>query len=234
MAKPYARSERREETKRKNRETLLAAAWQIFSTVGFDGSSARDIIEGSGLSPGTFYNYFGTKEAIFDQVHEGLLEKVRLVTLDARNRGKDLQEKLLISYEAMLRLLLTIDDGFKFFEINQHHIRPALQNSPLARAIIADLMKDLRAELDASLVTEDEMMLMASLIFTNGLEALSLASRSTNQDPKSIAAFTTRVLMFGIGSWWPQAQRARLTPVVSTPGLPQRARAAFCESGSYE
>lgn len=52
------------EVKEATRRKILAAALQLFRTVGFDATSTRDIARASNIAAGTLFNYFPTKEAI--------------------------------------------------------------------------------------------------------------------------------------------------------------------------
>jgi AcrR family transcriptional regulator len=61
---------------RETRDRLLRVAREVFSTYGFDGASVSRIVEGAGVSRGTFYLYFESKEDIFRTLAEGLLQQV--------------------------------------------------------------------------------------------------------------------------------------------------------------
>jgi AcrR family transcriptional regulator len=58
------------------REKILAAALELFSVNGFDGTTTRDIATRAGANLGLIQYYFGNKEALWkavvDGVHEGL------------------------------------------------------------------------------------------------------------------------------------------------------------------
>jgi AcrR family transcriptional regulator len=56
---------RRERTKAANRASILDAAREVFAEHGYEAASVRDIIRGTDLASGTFYNYFPDKDAIF-------------------------------------------------------------------------------------------------------------------------------------------------------------------------
>ena len=56
---------RRELTKAQNRETILTAAKSVFAQMGFAAASVRDIIRATPLASGTFYNYFKSKEEVY-------------------------------------------------------------------------------------------------------------------------------------------------------------------------
>jgi len=49
---------KREKTKAANRQAILAAARRVFAQLGYEAATVRDIIRGTALASGTFYNYF--------------------------------------------------------------------------------------------------------------------------------------------------------------------------------
>jgi AcrR family transcriptional regulator len=55
---------KREQTKLKNREAILDAARDVFSELGYETTTVRDIIRRTNLSVGAFYNYFRSKEEV--------------------------------------------------------------------------------------------------------------------------------------------------------------------------
>jgi AcrR family transcriptional regulator len=61
-------SGKREQTKLQNRQAILDAAREVFSELGYEAATVRDIIRRTGLSVGAFYNYFRSK----DEVREAL------------------------------------------------------------------------------------------------------------------------------------------------------------------
>ncbi len=46
------------------RSELVAAAQQLFYTKGYERTSVSDIVKAVGVAQGTFYYYFGSKQAI--------------------------------------------------------------------------------------------------------------------------------------------------------------------------
>jgi AcrR family transcriptional regulator len=55
---------KREQTKLRNRQVILAAARETFSELGYDAATVRDIVRRTGLSVGAFYNYYRSKEEV--------------------------------------------------------------------------------------------------------------------------------------------------------------------------
>ena len=59
---------KREETKAQNRAVILDAARRVFAEMGFAAATVRDIIRATPLASGTFYNYFKSKEEVFQAI----------------------------------------------------------------------------------------------------------------------------------------------------------------------
>jgi AcrR family transcriptional regulator len=61
----------------RTRQRILAAAEQVFSTLGYHDASIVKITEQAGVGLGTFYLYFSGKQEIFDEVVRDLNHRVR-------------------------------------------------------------------------------------------------------------------------------------------------------------
>ncbi len=59
-----------EEDKERRREAILAAAKRVFATKGFHATTISDIAKEVGLSYGSIYWYYDSKEALFDALME--------------------------------------------------------------------------------------------------------------------------------------------------------------------
>src|SRR4051812_30800900 len=64
-----ARAARQRENRR---AALLQVAREIFAQKGYHRTSIDDLIEAAGVARGTFYLYFESKRAIFDELLDGL------------------------------------------------------------------------------------------------------------------------------------------------------------------
>src|SRR5258706_4986135 len=66
------RVSRAQKAREERRATLLVVARTIFSDKGYHRTSIDDLIEAAGVARGTFYLYFESKRAIFDELLDGL------------------------------------------------------------------------------------------------------------------------------------------------------------------
>ena len=69
----------REQNKLKTKKKILAVSTSLFLKNGFENVGIRDIVSKSGISIGTYYNYFTTKEdivfALIDEIVPDLFKK---------------------------------------------------------------------------------------------------------------------------------------------------------------
>lgn len=196
--KRYKHSVKRSVTRDAGAARLRAAAWQIFSTIGFDASTVRDIVAASGLSQGSFYNYGGTREKLFDALLTDLIDKVRVVTAAARSEGLTVYGTLESSYRAMLEFILAIDGARQFCELNQHHVRAKVASSPATAGLLADLRADIHRLLPDNSMTAGELALLGRLILATGLETLISIPSEDEPDVPARARFIARLLSDGM------------------------------------
>ena len=66
----------------RSRQRILESAEQVFAEHGFHAASIVKITEAAGLAQGTFYLYFASKQAVFEQVLMDLNHRVRTAMAD--------------------------------------------------------------------------------------------------------------------------------------------------------
>lgn len=70
------RSARAEARRERRREGILEAAAALFCQRGYHAASISDVIEAAGVSRGTFYLYFDSKDAIFLELMERFIQQI--------------------------------------------------------------------------------------------------------------------------------------------------------------
>jgi AcrR family transcriptional regulator len=199
-ARKYRTSDKRKATKEQNRAAIEAAAWEVFCTVGMDAANIRDIVNRSGISPGTFYNYFRTKEAIFEVLSRNVLERIRSETRAARAKATSADEFLSLGYRSYLNLLQSIDGALDFIDRNQHHIRSQFYVSSPVSGLTADLAEDLGRFVPPGVMSPRERVLVSSIIIAAGAEAVF----QMGQEPwtmKHLREFLARFMLKGLSGW---------------------------------
>lgn len=96
---------------------MLEAARRVFERQGFSDARVSDIVREAGVSQGTFYVYFDTKEAIFAAVAQAAVDSM-LVSLGGAVPGEDLHGRIRDSvrryvdaYRPHARIVSLIEQG---------------------------------------------------------------------------------------------------------------------------
>ncbi|WP_084399203.1 TetR/AcrR family transcriptional regulator [Henriciella aquimarina] len=105
IAKPVAASGKRAKTKAANRQAILAAARQVFARIGFDATTVRDIIRETDLASGTFYNYFKSKEEVFEAIAGESAKRFRPKLQTVREEASSFEEYIRAAYAAYFTFL---------------------------------------------------------------------------------------------------------------------------------
>lgn len=68
---------RAERLRRERRESVLSAARRVFAANGYHSASITDILQAADIARGTFYLYFHSKRAIFDELLDNFFDHLR-------------------------------------------------------------------------------------------------------------------------------------------------------------
>jgi AcrR family transcriptional regulator len=93
---------RREQTKLQNRQAILEAARRVFAELGYGATTVRDIIRATPLASGTFYNYFKSKEEVFQAIQDESALRVRPRLKEERAKAASIEEFISSSFQTFL------------------------------------------------------------------------------------------------------------------------------------
>jgi AcrR family transcriptional regulator len=122
---------KRERTKVANRHAILAAARRVFAQMGYDAASVRDIIRGTELASGTFYNYFRSKEEVFEAIADDSAARFKPLLRAARERAKSFEDYLRAAFAAYFSFIA---------EENKLEGRPIDERRPHVRSDTPEMM----------------------------------------------------------------------------------------------
>jgi AcrR family transcriptional regulator len=111
---PYllARSDKREQA----RQRVERAALALFAKQGFDAVTVQEICGRAGVSPATFYRYFGSKEGVIFRYEEGFVALAVEIggSVDARASAADqvvhILERCAVAFEAQSEARMLRDE----------------------------------------------------------------------------------------------------------------------------
>lgn len=134
----------REEQKQENRAKLVAAARKVFAEKGFVAATARDIVRGTDLASGTFYNYFSDKADAFRAVFDAWAKEARAAAREKRLQpGIDLEQRIYDAYHAYFELVVADREMFEILRRNADAI-VMLGSEDLFEAGVREFIEDMQ------------------------------------------------------------------------------------------
>lgn len=100
-----ADSGKRARSKAANRRAILAAGRKVFGRIGFEATTVRDIIRETDLAAGTFYNYFKSKEEVFEAIAEDSTHRFRERLSYVRAKAATLNSYIHDAYRAYFQFI---------------------------------------------------------------------------------------------------------------------------------
>ena len=192
-------SGRRAVKRKNNRDAILDAARDVFAEIGYGGTTVRDIIRRTNLASGTFYNYFDSKEAVFNALSDEIGTELRQLLRDVRQPAT--------SFDGFIEaMFLTY---FSYYANNRENYMLTRSNrgrdgmnevmqGPQVRAGLAELSNDIHQAIAEGVIPQlDVEFLTASL----GGVAFSILDKMMEReplDPEAAAQFATRLFMTGV------------------------------------
>jgi AcrR family transcriptional regulator len=188
---------KRELTKANNRAAILDAAREVFAEVGYDAAGVRDVIRGTELASGTFYNYFPDKESVFRAVLDESAQEVRRRLRAVRASARTLEEFVGDAYRAWFEFLVEDQLMFELMQRNSGTIR-SMFGDPILGAGVDELLEDLRAAIERGDVPPLDADYMTGAMAGVALElGLRMAERDP-PDAEGAARFATELFLGGI------------------------------------
>lgn len=96
---------KRARAKAANRQSILDAARIVFARIGYDATTIRDIIRETNLAAGTFYNYFKSKEEVFEAITDESTRRFRPVLQQVRSESSDFESFIEGAYRAFFNFI---------------------------------------------------------------------------------------------------------------------------------
>jgi len=188
---------KRERTKAANRAAILDAGRKAFAELGFETATVRDIVRGSGLSIGTFYNYFPDKETVLATLLDEILAEMRPAVRVPRHNATSIEGFVRDAFEATLRILLANPDNAEMLRSSGAAVRAYLFDGEIFRGVFDELRLDLTAAVEAGLLPHFDVDLMTASMVGATLEVCVLASRNEDE-PERLAAFLSQLFIGGM------------------------------------
>jgi AcrR family transcriptional regulator len=157
------------------REAVLAAAVRCFAAHGLTGTGMRDIARAAGLTEGTLYHYFPSKDALIEEAFRWSAFQASDVR-DAMRRDAPLRERLL--------------------EVGEEFLAALRRDQPWTRVVIREALRDAPGR-DESAVRSALVSLAAerNRILTAALRDEMSSGRIARCDPRRVAEHLLHALI---------------------------------------
>jgi AcrR family transcriptional regulator len=104
---------KREQTKQQNRRAILDAARQVFGEMGYDVATVRDIIRRTNLSVGAFYNYYRSKEEVYEALSDDGARRFRPILQAQYEQADDFKSYIRGAITAYFNFIVVEDEAWR-------------------------------------------------------------------------------------------------------------------------
>ena len=188
------KTSRRDLTKAQNRETILAAARGVFAQMGFASATVRDIIRATPLASGTFYNYFKSKEEVYQALRDGTALAIRPRLREVRLAATNAEEFFSTGFRAFFEFVVS-QRGDTPVAAEESRFR---MDSPQVLAGFAELREDLDGAVARGLLPSLNTGMLAATVAGMAFELAEQVKRGADVDETTRLA--TALLLGGIGA----------------------------------
>lgn len=188
---------KREANKLANTQAIQAAALDVFCEQGYDACTITDIVEASGLSVGTFYNYYGDKASLLTLIMDQIFSEARTALHHARMDATTPDNFIRDAFTAFIRVLREKPNYLRFIKKNTHNFRQAVTQGDELAGVFSDLNNDMQDAIDAGLLPVFDTQLMTAAMIGASIEVFSMAD---HKDENELAEFLSKVFIGGIAN----------------------------------
>lgn len=188
---------KREQTKKNNRSAILEVARDVFAKLGYGATTVRDIIRATDLASGTFYNYFKSKEEVFEAIQDETALRVRPRLRAERMRARSVEEFVAGTFVTFFESVAEDRRAFAVIRRNADAIRIRM-DTPEVIAGFDELRSDLVAAIaDGLFPPVDVDFLVASFVGV-GFEIAEYMLKRDPLDTQAAADFATALFLNGV------------------------------------
>jgi len=192
---------KREQTKLQNRDAILKAARAVFSEMGYEAASVRDIIRRTGLASGTFYNYYRSKEEVAKALVADVAQRLSPILLVQREQAHDFEAYLNGAIRAYFQFIL--DEELRNWGPGRPRAerRPYIKvQSPEQGAVFTEILASIQSVIEEGMGPRVDIgFLTASVIGV----AQNIGEAMMARDPIDIEAaarFAVALILNGLGA----------------------------------
>jgi AcrR family transcriptional regulator len=191
---------KRARTKAVNRQAILAAARQVFARLGFESTTVRDIIRETDLAAGTFYNYFKSKEEVFEAIANESGRQFRPLLQEVRQSAGNFEQYIEKAYRAYFEFLNAANEDAISEGAPHIALIGVRVDTPEMHAIFDEIRMDMErvTKLSDMPLADSEYLTAAAIGIARDLGDHMLQRRPVDVD--GATRFATNLLLSGVQS----------------------------------
>lgn len=186
---------KREQTKVANRQAILEAAREVFSEMGFEAATVRDIIRRTSLSVGAFYNYYRSKEEVFDALADDGARRFRPILHEAALEATDFESYLRAAVGAYFNFIADDEAMYRDLPVQQ---MPHARNTPEMLAVFEEVRVVFADVMDRGLAPKVDLDYLVSACIAIAREIGDKMLERRPIDVDGAVEFVVRLVLAGV------------------------------------
>jgi AcrR family transcriptional regulator len=191
----YLNPGKREQTKLANRVAILDAAREVFGEMGFEAATVRDIIRRTDLSVGAFYNYYRSKEEVFDALADDGARRFRPILHAVSETAGDFESYIRGAVRAYFDFIASENDGWTSGKTTAEAM-PHSRNTPEMLAVFDEVHSALANVMERGLAPKVDLDFLAAGCIAVARE---IGDRMMARQPVDVDAATEFVVRLILG-----------------------------------
>ena len=188
---------KREQTKAANRLAILDAAREVFGELGFETATVRDIVRRSGLSVGAFYNYYRSKEEVFDALADDGARKFRPILEAQSAKATDFESYLRAAVAAYFDFVAAQQLTWPSHGPGGEHL-PRVRSTPEILAVFQEVRGVFATIMDRDLSAKIDLDFLAASCIAVAREIGDRMLERERVDVTAATDFVVRLIMGGL------------------------------------
>jgi AcrR family transcriptional regulator len=196
----YLTPGKREQTKLANRLAILDAAREVFGELGFEAATVRDIIRRTNLSVGAFYNYYRSKEEVFDALADDGARRFRPILHALSAKATDFESYLRAAVRAYFDFLASEQESWVVKAASAGEPLPHVRNTPEILAVFEEVRTVFADVMDRGLAPKVDLDYLAASCIAVAREIGDRMMERAPVDVEAAAEFVVRLLLGGLSA----------------------------------
>jgi AcrR family transcriptional regulator len=191
-------SSKREQNKTRNRSLILQAARLVFVELGYDAATVRDIVAGTQLAPGTFYNYFPDKRSVLVALMAEVSREASELARRARAEAQTLEQLVYNGFRAYFEFVVSDRATFELMRRNMATLRTLGIDETGFAISLAELSADLQAQMNRGTLPQLPLQYVTPAVGAIAFEIGAVMAASDPPDVEGATKFCAELCLGGL------------------------------------